>query len=273
LRALEINPIRRQCFRQHLGASRVTPGEVSFDSAMPDYNWTREVARAGFDVFSVSLTGYGRSTRPAPMADPCNIAKTQQAGYVPSPCEASYRSPLTTMGSDWNDIGQVVDHVRRLRGVETVSLVGWSQGGPRITGYAALQPARVERIVVLAPAYNRDGLAVQPNPLPAMNDGSMSVQSRKDFIANWDRQVGCTGQYEAAAATTLFDEMLASDPVGAAWGAGVRRAPIVPTWGFSCSSHNAMWEKHRKLVFDATVQWLRTGQLDGMRSGTVRMGY
>jgi pimeloyl-ACP methyl ester carboxylesterase len=285
---------------------------------MPDYNWTREVARAGFDVFSVSLTGYGRSTRPAPMADPCNIAKAQQAGYVPSPCEASYRSPLTTMGSDWNDIGQVVDHVRRLRGVETVSLVGWSQGGPRITGYAALQPAKVERIVVLAPAYNRDGLAAQPNPLPAMNDGPMSVQSRKDFIANWDRQVGCTGQYEAAAATTLFDEMLASDPVGAAWGAGVRRAPIVPTWGFNkatvssvktpylmitgehdkqvppqrvrdlyedlgsadkvlidlgCSSHNAMWEKHRKLVFDATVQWLRTGQLNGMRSGTVRMGY
>ena len=27
--------------------------------------------------------------------------------------------------------------------------------------------------------------------------------------------------------------MLASDPVGATWGAGVRRAPQVPTWGFN----------------------------------------
>jgi pimeloyl-ACP methyl ester carboxylesterase len=295
-----------------------TPGEVSFDSAMPDYSWISEVARAGFDVFSVSLTGYGRSMRPAPMADPCNISKAQQAGYVAAPCEASYRGPLTTMGSDWNDIGQVVDHVLRLRGVEAVSLIGWSQGGPRITGYTALQPTKVERIVVLAPAYNRDGFTAQPNPLPAMNDGSMSVRSRKDFIANWDRQVGCPGQYEAAAATTIFDEMLASDPVGAVWGGGVRRAPMVPTWGFNkaavssvktpylmitgehdkqvlpqrardlyedlgsaekvlidlgCSSHNAMWEKHRKLVFDATVLWLRTGQVNGMRSGIVRMGY
>ena len=28
-------------------------------------------------------------------------------------------------------------------------------------------------------------------------------------------------------------EMIASDPVGASWGPGVRRAPTVPTWGFN----------------------------------------
>lgn len=295
-----------------------TPAEVSFDSRMDDYSWMRQVARAGFDVFSVSLAGYGRSTRPAPMNDRCNIVKAQQPGYVTASCEPTYRGPLTTMTSDWNDIGAVVDFVRRLRGVERVSLVGWSQGGPRITGYAALQPAKVDRIVVLAPAYGRDGIAAQPDPLPAMSDGMMSVQSRKDFIANWDRQVGCAGQYDAAAASTLFDEMLESDPGGATWGAGVRRAPMVPTWGFNkaavakvktpylmitgehdkqvppqrvrelfedlgsddkvlvdlgCSSHNAMWEKNRILLFDATVQWLRAGRLNGLSSGVVRMGY
>ena len=295
-----------------------TPAEVSFDSRRDDYSWMRQVARAGFDVFSVSLTGYGRSTRPAPMSDRCNIVKAQQPGYVTAPCEPTYRGPLTTMTSDWNDIGEVVDYVRRLRGVERVSLVGWSQGGPRITGYAALQPAKVDRIVVLAPAYNRDGTATQPDPLPTLSDGVMSVQSRKDFVANWDRQVGCTSQYDGAAAATLFDEMLESDPAGATWGQGVRRAPMVPTWGFNkaavaqvkapylmitgehdkqvpqqrvrelyedlgsdakvlvdlgCSSHNAMWEKNRGLLFDATVQWLRTGLLNGSSSGVVRMGY
>jgi pimeloyl-ACP methyl ester carboxylesterase len=295
-----------------------TPAEVSFDSRMDDYSWMRQVARAGFDVFSVSLTGYGRSTRPAPMADPCNIVKSQQSGYVPAPCDPTLRSPLTTMTSDWNDIAATVDYVRRLRGVERVSLVGWSQGGPRVTGYAAMQPAKVDRIVVLAPAYNREGMASQPDPLPAMNDGPMTVQSRKDFIANWDRQVGCPAQYDPAAASTIFDEMLESDPVGAKWGSGVRRAPMVPTWGFNkaavakvrtsylmiagehdkqvppqrvrdlfedlasdnkvfmdlgCSSHNAMWEKNRKLLFDATVQWLREGRLNGTSNGVVRAGY
>src|SRR5436190_11938384 len=210
-----------------------TPAEVSFDSRMEDYSWMRQVARAGFDVFSVSLTGYGRSTRPPQMADPCNIVKAQQVGYVPAPCEPSYRTPIATATSEWNEIGDVVDYLRRLRGVERVSLVGWSQGGPRITGYAALQPAKVDRIVVLAPAYFRDGLTAQPSPLQTMNEGVMSVQSRKDFVANWDRQVGCPGQYEPSAATAIFDEMLESDPVGAKWGTGVRRAPTVPIWGFN----------------------------------------
>jgi pimeloyl-ACP methyl ester carboxylesterase len=294
-----------------------TPAEVSFDSRMEDYSWVRQVARAGFDTFSVDLTGYGRSTRPAPMADPCNIAKAQQAAYVPAPCPPTWPSPIATPASESNEIAAVVDYVRQLRGVDRVSLVGWSQGGPRITGYAALQPAKVDRIVVLAPAYTRDGPAGEPNPLPAMNDGSMSVQSRKDFVANWDRQVGCPGQYDAAAAKTIFDEMLESDPVGAKWGEGVRRAPMVPIWGFdktavakvktpylmvtgehdkqvapqrvrdlyddlgsdnkvlidlACSSHNAMWEKNRRLLYDATVQWLRGGRVDRMTIGTVRMG-
>jgi esterase/lipase len=40
-----------------------------------------------------------------------------------------------------------------------------------------------------------------------------------------------------------------------------------------CSSHNAMWEKNRKLLFDATVQWLRDGRVNGMTSGIVKAGY
>jgi pimeloyl-ACP methyl ester carboxylesterase len=295
-----------------------TPAEVSFDSRMADYSWMRQVARAGFDVFSVSLTGYGGSTRPAPMNDPCNILKAQQAGYVPAPCAATYARPITTMSSDWHDIDATVEYVRKLRGVDKVSIVAWSQGGPRAAGYAALHPAKVDRIVVLAPAYNRTGTTREPNPLPAAPDGVMSVQSRQDFIANWDRQVGCSGQYEPAAAKAIFDEMLQSDPVGARWAAGVRRAPAVPTWGFNkeavanvrtpflmvagihdkqvppervrelyedlgspnkvlldlgCSSHNAMWEKNRHLLYQATIEWLREGKVNGMNQGILRMGY
>jgi pimeloyl-ACP methyl ester carboxylesterase len=151
-----------------------------------------------------------------------------------------------------------------------------------------------------------------------VNNGGMSMQSRKDFIANWDRQVGCPDQYDPSAAKQIFDEMLESDPIGAKWGEGARRAPNVPTWGFNqttvasfkapylmitgqhdvqvlparvkellqdlgsenkvlvdlaCSSHNAMWEKNRALVYDATVQFLRDGKVNGVSNGTVRLGY
>jgi pimeloyl-ACP methyl ester carboxylesterase len=60
-----------------------------------------------------------------------------------------------------------------------------------------------------------------------------NTQSRDEFYANWDRQVGCPDQYDRAAGDAVWSEMLASDPVGATWGAGVRRAPAVPTWGWT----------------------------------------
>ena len=69
----------------------------------------------------------------------------------------------------------------------------------------------------------RQGPSEAPNPLPSSN-GPMTAQSRADFTANWDRQVGCAEQYEPAASDAVWSEMLASDPVGATWGAGVRRA-------------------------------------------------
>jgi len=61
----------------------------------------------------------------------------------------------------------------------------------------------------------------------------MSKQTRQDFLTNWDRQVGCPNQYEPAAAASVWAEMLASDPVGATWGPGIRRAPATTSWGWT----------------------------------------
>ena len=146
----------------------------------------------------------------------------------------------------------------------------------------------------------------------------MNKQSREDFVANWDRQVGCPGQYDAAVRDAVWSDMLASDSVGATWGTGVRRAPGTTVWGWTtavvgkmqtptlavagahdkqvlpervrefhtdlgsrqkvmvdlgCSSHNAMWEKNHTLLFDASLEWLSRGTVNGASEGIVRLGY
>lgn len=212
-----------------------TPAEVAFDTPIGTHSWMAYLAEAGFDVFSMDTTGYGRSTRPAPMNDPCNLAEAQQAQFVPSliaaPCKATYPGQLTSLASDWHDIDAAVDYVRKIRGVSKVSLVAWSLGGPRAGGYAAQHPEKVQRMVLFAPAYNPAAAAAPPT-LP--NPGVVfNTQSRGEFIANWDRQVGCTDQYQPAVRDVVWAEMLASDPVGATWGTGVRRAPSTTTFGWN----------------------------------------
>ena len=214
-----------------------TPAEVAFDVPAQDYSWMAYLAHAGFDVFAMDTTGYGRSNRPSQMNDPCNLARDrQQAAFVPSLipalCPPSYPHALTTIASDWNDINAVVDYIRALRHVDKVSLLAWSLGGPRAGGYAGQHPEKVNKLVLLAPAYGRNASPAPPAKLPA--DGvPMNTQSRDEFYANWDRQVGCPAQYDPAVGDVVWSEMLASDPVGATWGSGVRRAPQTTTWGWN----------------------------------------
>jgi len=212
-----------------------TPAEVAFDTTAQDYSWMAFLAQAGFDTFAMDMTGYGRSTRPTPMNDPCNLANAQQLAFIPqllnAPCPAKLTQPITTIASDWNDIGAVVDHILALRHVEKVSLIAWSQGGPRAGGYAALHPEKVSHMVLLAPAYNRSG----PDKQGDFRGVAVNTQSHAEFTANWDRQVGCAEQYDKATNEAVWKEMLESDPVGATWGTGVRRAPSVPSWGWNAA--------------------------------------
>jgi len=279
------------------------------------------LAEAGYDAFSMDMTGYGRSTRPHPMNDPCNLSEGQQADLVPlligAPCEPSYPGAATTIESDWNDLDAVVEYVRELRDVDRVHLVGWSLGGPRAAGYAYRFPQKVGRVVLLAPAYRRDRTSEPPASLPVPGP-VMSKQSRSDFEALWNRQAPCEGQYDPQVMESVWSAMLDSDPVGATWGTGVRRAPRTALWGWgrrevaatrapmllvagvhdgqvspsrvremfedlgsdrkvylelACSSHNAMWERNRTLLFDASLQWLADGAVDGTENGELRVGF
>jgi pimeloyl-ACP methyl ester carboxylesterase len=293
-----------------------TPAEVSFDVPYQDYSWMGYLAKAGYDVFSVDMTGYGRSARPAAMNDKCNLSPEQQKTFGVN-CPATYPGNLTNIESDWNDISAAVAFIQNLRHVRKISLVGWSQGGPRSGGWTANHPDQVAKLILLAPAYNRATKSERP-PLPVPG-AVFNTQSHDEFIANWDRQAPCPGQYDKRAAASVWSEMLKSDPVGATWKPAVRRAPIASSgWGWTtdkvkamttpvlmvsgvndkqvnpdrvrdlhadlgsdrkifidlgCSSHNAMWEKNHLLLFQASLEWLEKGTVNGQTSGMLKLGY
>lgn len=209
-----------------------TPAEVAFDVPLRDYSWMGYLAERGFATYSVDLTGYGRSTRPPQMEDRCNLAEEAQVQEFGDSCKASHAEALTTMASDWDDIDAVVEMLRAKHSVDKVHLVGWSQGGPRTAGYASVHPDKVANIVVLAPAYNRAAAKTAADaPIAGV---AITKQSKKDFLAQWNGQTACVNQYDPRVADSVWGEMLGSDPTGASWGTlGVRRAPRVPTFGWT----------------------------------------
>jgi pimeloyl-ACP methyl ester carboxylesterase len=290
-----------------------TPAHVAFDVPHQGYSWMEYLANSGFDVFAMDMTGYGRSSRPAAMSDTCNLSPEQQAQFAKK-CNttAGAAGPITTWASDWNDIGAVVDHIRGLRRVDKLNLIGWSLGGPRTIGYTAEHLDKVRSIVLLAPAYNRmPSQRASTQPL-------FNTQSRQEFDANWDRQLGCPAQYEPAVREAVWKAMLDSDPVGATWGPGVRRAPNTGSSGsmpaavkktttptlivsavhdvqapaarlrelfedlgstqkvfldLGCASHNIPWEKNRTHLFQASADWFLKGEVNGAKQGVTKLGY
>ena len=240
-----------------------TPAEVAFDVPYKDYSWMQYLSDAGFDTFSMDVTGIGRSTRPWPMNDPCNLTPQQQAPLIPTliaaPCQPGYAKTITTIANDWDDIDAVVNYIRALRHVDKVSTVAWSQGGPRSGGYAAQHPEKINRQVMLAPAYNAQGPAGPPSA-PAANVVPFNTQSLADFNALWGRQTGCADQWTEDVHDVVWSEMLASDPVGATWGPGVRRAPQTTTWGWDTAT------VQKQMTPTLIVQGIHDKQVDPARA-------
>lgn len=204
------------------------PTETAFDLPYEDYSWMEDMAEAGFQVFSVDMEGYGRSSRPWPMEDPCNLSAPNQLilipDLIPAPCEPSHPFQLTTNRSDVDALNRVVDFIRARADVDRVNLVGWSQGGTRTGGFAAAHPEKVDRLVLLAPAYQRDSPAEPPETQPA--GAPFAIQTKAGFTARWDAQVSCDKQFDPAAREAMWQQNLEFDPVGATWGPGVVRRPI-----------------------------------------------
>jgi pimeloyl-ACP methyl ester carboxylesterase len=214
------------------------PSAPDYDVAYKDYSWMDYLAGWGFDVFAMDITGYGQSTRPWPMEDPCNLTPELQTILIPTTLPAtrtpSYPFTLDTSQSDWDDIDEVVNYVRGLRRVDRLSLVGWSAGGPRMGGYAGLHPEKVDKMVLLAPAYNRLTPFNPPAQVPAPGNPMTITTAQRAFHERWDPQVQCADRFDPGIRDVIWAMNMAFDPVGATWGPGVVRAPTrAPAWGWN----------------------------------------
>jgi pimeloyl-ACP methyl ester carboxylesterase len=112
------------------------PSETAFDLRLDGFSWMDYIACRGFDVYLVDLRGYGQSTRPPEMEAP-----------------ARDNSPIVNTDVAVRDVSTAVDHILARRGVDKISLIGWSWGTSIMAGYTAHNPGKVNRLVLYAPIW------------------------------------------------------------------------------------------------------------------------
>src|SRR5262249_21148031 len=139
---------------------------------------------------------------------------------------------LTTSQTEWDEIDTVVEYIRRERSVSKVSLVGWSMGGPRVGGYAARHPEKVDKLILSSPVYNRS----EPDTSPSENalEPGVPLSIRTMQFNNWDAQVSCTNQFEPGIRDAINSEIRKLDPLAGTWGRDLYRAPVqYARWGWN----------------------------------------
>ncbi|MBU8543901.1 MULTISPECIES: alpha/beta hydrolase [Roseomonadaceae] len=112
----------------------------SFDLPFGGVSWMDYIAGRGFDVWTLDISGFGRSTRPPAMSQP-----------------ADQNPPVTRGTQAMADLTAAVNFIKQRRSLEKLSLLGHSWGTKLVGRFAADQPAQVERLVLFAPPWLRDG--------------------------------------------------------------------------------------------------------------------
>jgi len=114
------------------------PSETAFDLKLDGLSWMEYIAARGYDVWLLDLRGYGRSTRPSEMAD-----------------KPEANAPVVTGRTAVKDIGSAVDFILQRRNIPRLNLLGWSWGTTLMATYTTQNAAKVERLVLYAPAWIR----------------------------------------------------------------------------------------------------------------------
>ncbi|WP_237214659.1 alpha/beta hydrolase [Falsiroseomonas oryziterrae] len=113
---------------------------TSFDLPLIGVSWVDYVASRGFDVWTLDIRGFGRSSRPQ------ELARAADQGQ-----------PVARGAEALRDLAAAVAHIRRTRGLERLSLLGHGWGAALAGRFAAENAAQVERLVLVSPDWLRDG--------------------------------------------------------------------------------------------------------------------
>lgn len=184
------------------------PAHTSFDLPLGGLSWMDYIAGRGFDVWSLDLRGYGRSTRPPEMSQPPEA-----------------NPPIVTGEVALRDIATAAAFIRQRRNLPRLVHMGWSWGTATQARFAADNPALVERLVLYAPLW----LITGEPPIPTGGTlGAWRAVTQAEARARWLR-----GVPEAARATLIppgwFEHWAgvtwATDPEGLRRNPSVLRAP------------------------------------------------
>lgn len=219
---------------------RSAPALAGFDLQHGFYDWARDLAEAGYDVFLMDLQGSGLSRRPE-MENPCNANPQQHDALVPDTLSAestpAYAFQLGNSQSEWNELHTVVEFIKGLRNVSQVAFVGWSAASFVMGPYTLQHPGNVSSLMFLAPIFPPQGNASKPGtrfdaprPLPLSSPAQfafpMSLTTKKDFTDSWDVEVKSPGQRDNDMVDVVWAAIMENDAIGRTWGPAQSGAPI-----------------------------------------------
>ncbi|KVM65529.1 alpha/beta hydrolase [Burkholderia gladioli] len=136
-----------------------------YDVPLNGMSFMDYLAAAGYDVYAFDVRGYGRSARPPEMEQP-----------------AEHNPPVAGTDIGVMDLGSVIDHVLRRRGLCRLNVFGMSWGGTVAGAYASRHSDKVHKLALLAPQWLSD------KPIPIDGGGPLGawrLVSVRDSLSRW----------------------------------------------------------------------------------------
>jgi len=184
------------------------PSTCDFDSQYKDYSWADWLVKRGYIVYMGDYRNYGGSTREPAMDEPANK-----------------NLPVTRSYLALRDIEAMVNHIKRTRNVQKVTLIGWSWGAMMGGYYASLHPENVQKLVMYAPLYSFNdhtnlgpGSGLQNKRKPTGFNfalGAYRVASEAANTGRWNGEIPIENKDEyrdPAVPAAFWTECLATDP-------------------------------------------------------------